>query len=592
MKKKFVFAAHCLLIVVLAVFNYKFAYTQSSIAEIVLVNEEQLTAKEKVFAQQTLKSNFAKKYWYVEFSFDHLATQLQISLPEEEPIVFELQRKKEQASGLLSWCGRSSNGATAVFAWHNGMIHGNIAINPKHVFGIVPLGGSRHLVYIINQSNSPKEESNESYERMKNGGDEVPDEMNHPRFEKPVESDLRSGGNDCYIRVLVGFDHDAGLNEADPIGFALECAELSNTIYANSQINFQMEIAFVKDYPDVASSDIDDALTEWQFDFGDGKFNDVFSDREQYDADFCILIAEDFTGDYVGLAATILASYGSAFCVVERGSAIDNLSFTHEIGHLMGARHDLYMDGSGDFNHGYIIHSEKVRTVMAYNDACDANGYYCDRIQYFSTPDVDYPGTSKALGTATNEHNERALDENESAFADFEPVVTNKSFLFPETVSGSIYGSVSASSTITNASIYEVVDGANVVWSAGDAITLDEDFFVESGSQFQAKVAGCDALRVQDETLNAFVDDSTLYKIYPNPAVSEITVSFQIEKKSNVAFSLLDLLGRKIFETSPQLYESGMHQLPINLEVIPAGTYLCDLIVDGERKIKKIIVQQ
>lgn len=592
MKNVITSAVYCLLLVMFSLFHYNTVLAQAAVATLKELDEAQLSTKERAYAASALKSKFVLQHWYAELAFDPAADELQLTLPGTTGIIFTLSRRNEQADGLMAWCGKAGNGATATLVWHDGMIHGNIAVNPRLVYSITPLGGNRHIIYIINQQYAPKEESPAQYESMKLG-QAVPAEMDQPRFELPEENDLRSGGNDCYIRILVGFDHDAALNEADPIGFALECAELSNTIYANSQVNFQVEIAYVRNYPDVASSDIDVALNEWQYSIGNDKFNDVFSEREQYDADFCILITEDFDGDYVGLAATILASYGSAFCVVERNSAIDNLSFTHEIGHLMGARHDLYVDGSGDYNHGYIIHSEKVRTVMAYDDECDDNGYNCQRIQYFSTPDVNFPGTSKPLGTAANEHNERALDENESEFADFEPVVSNKSFFFPESVEGSVYASVTAINTIQHISLYEVTGGANVVWSAGDWIVLEDGFYAGAGASFQARMAGCDALRIQDESTWQEVTAAGFsnLRIFPNPAADETMVSFQLEKKSTVAISLVDLQGRLMYKTGSELYEAGTQQLTINCSAFTSGTYLCYITVNGEPMVSKLIVQ-
>ncbi len=593
MKKIIAIASYCVITVVLLSSGFRWAAAQNSIASVTELNEMQLSPKEREFASHTLKSKFVLKYWYAELSFDPSADELQLSLPETETINFKLNRRNDQADGLLCWSGKATDGASTTLVWHNGMIHGNIAVNPKLVYSIQPLGGKRHIIYIINQQYTPREESPASYEKMKQGN-AVPEEMNYPRFELPVETDLRTGGNDCYIRVLVGFDHDAALNVVDPIGFALECAELSNTIYGNSQINFQMEIAYVRNYPDVAASDIEDALGEWQFDAFDSKFNDVFSEREQYDADLCILIAEDFVGDYVGLAASILASYGSAFCVVERTSAIDNLSFTHEIGHLMGARHDLYVDDTPGLNHAYIIHSEEVRTVMAYNDECEDNGYDCDRVQYFSTPDVNFPGTSKPLGTFSENHNELALDDNESEFADLELVVSDKIFSSPEFIDGEVYGSVIALNTIQHVSNYEVTGGAQVVWSAADWILLEEGFYAGAGTSFHVKMSGCDALRMEEGADYAGESSGLSYsvKLFPNPATSETTVSFQLGKKSNVSFSLVDLQGKLLYKGSAQLYEAGMQQIPVNCSALAPGTFLCYLIIDEEPIVSKLIVQQ
>jgi hypothetical protein len=584
-----------LLVVLLTTISLNNSFAQRSTINPMIIQSVALSARENNYAEHILKSDFVLNHWFAEISMDPHAGELEILLPENDPVLFILDVKREQASDLISWRGKSVNNESSIsLVWHKGMVTAVVTINPKLVYRIQPIGGNRHIIYRVNQKYAPKEEPKASYEKMSNREWVLSEEMQSDDREETNDNNNKFSGSDCYIRILVGFDNVAGPSIADPIGFALECITLSNEIYSGSEVNFEVELALAKTYAAAASTDIDDALAEWQFDFGEGKFNDVFSDREQFDADFCILITEDFVGDYVGLAATILASYSSAFCVVEDGAAIDNLSFTHEIGHLMGARHDLYVDGSGDYNHGYIIHSEKVRTVMAYNDECDDNGYYCDRVKFFSNPDIDYNGTGKALGDAAEEHNERALDENESAFKDLEPIVTNKNFLFPETFSGEEYGSITALSSITHTATYEVNDGANMVWSSGDEMTLKPGFFVETGSQFEAKTAGCNATKLGEDgnMANTNMESEFNFNIYPDPATNKTTVSFQLEKKSNVTFSLLDLMGRILQESNAQLFEPGTHDFPVNLREVAAGTYICILTIDGERIVKKMIVQQ
>src|SRR5262249_22892410 len=80
-------------------------------------------------------------------------------------------------------------------------------------------------------------------------------------------------------------------------------------------------------------------------------------------------------------------------------------SFGHELGHLMGARHDWVADDTNNspytYNHGFVMATptapaEPWRTVMAYD--CPPPG--CPRVPYFSNPNVNYPAGGDAMGVA------------------------------------------------------------------------------------------------------------------------------------------------------------------------------------------------
>ncbi|HEX2447774.1 MAG TPA: zinc-dependent metalloprotease family protein [Methyloceanibacter sp.] len=84
-----------------------------------------------------------------------------------------------------------------------------------------------------------------------------------------------------------------------------------------------------------------------------------------------------------------------AYSVSERGCAINNYSFIHELGHNLGLNHDRYVAGevpATDYNFGYINLRKALRTVMAYNDECVANGIDCQRYPLFSTPALKIKG--------------------------------------------------------------------------------------------------------------------------------------------------------------------------------------------------------
>ncbi|MBI1236005.1 MAG: hypothetical protein GC188_04895 [Alphaproteobacteria bacterium] len=123
---------------------------------------------------------------------------------------------------------------------------------------------------------------------------------------------------------------------------------------------------------------------------GDAFLGRVHTRRNLTNADVVALIVDQ--DDYCGLAGGIGVEEEDAFVLVHWDCATGYYSFGHEIGHLLGARHDPDTDSRNTpfaFGHGYRYeHSNSGwRTIMSYN--CAANR--CpSRLQYWSSPDTEY----------------------------------------------------------------------------------------------------------------------------------------------------------------------------------------------------------
>ena len=70
--------------------------------------------------------------------------------------------------------------------------------------------------------------------------------------------------------------------------------------------------------------------------------------------------------------------------MVHHECAADTYSVAHEIGHIIGARHDLGMDKTMTpfpYGHGYV-NGTKWRDIMSYKESCGG----CPRLPVWSSP--------------------------------------------------------------------------------------------------------------------------------------------------------------------------------------------------------------
>ncbi len=78
--------------------------------------------------------------------------------------------------------------------------------------------------------------------------------------------------------------------------------------------------------------------------------------------------------------------------------------------------------------------------------------------------------------------------------------------------------------------------------------------------------------------------------VYPNPAVSHYTFSFELDKKSPVTISISDMSGRKIKTLFEGVVPTSRNEFSFNRNALPNGQYFIQLNVDGQQVTKKLLL--
>jgi len=143
---------------------------------------------------------------------------------------------------------------------------------------------------------------------------------------------------DVVIDVIVAYTPKAASHyddiKRDLIEFAIEEANESFRKSGLEHIKLRLVHAYQTNYVEKGTH-FDHV---WRFHDKDGYMDEIHGLRDKYRADVAVLIVDDPNG--CGLSTRVFASEDEAFSVVHHGCAAATYSLAHEIGHLIGARHD------------------------------------------------------------------------------------------------------------------------------------------------------------------------------------------------------------------------------------------------------------
>lgn len=321
----------------------------------------------------------------------------------------------EHSSRGVTWVGRlrGIEHSQILIVVHGDVVAGNISM-PGRRYHIRFAGDGVHEVQEIDASLFPNDEPCIPVLEQEPGDDSS--------FLKPdIQADDGS-----IIDVMVIYSTAtrvaAGGTQAMRALIDLAVSE-TNQSYLNSGIAQRLRLVHSAEVAYAETGSLYDAL-DCITSTTDGCIDNVHTLRNAYGADLVSFWLED--GNYCGLAwhmetvsSSFFADYG--FSTVSRSCATGDYAFGHELGHNMGARHDVYVDSNTTpypYAHGfaYPAASSPWRTIMAYNDACAAVNRYCTRLQYWSNPGIRYGGVAMGNSEADNQ---QTLDNTAYAVANF-----------------------------------------------------------------------------------------------------------------------------------------------------------------------------
>ena len=320
-------------------------------------------------------------------------------------------------SDMCTWRGTvDGTGAPAILMWWPGGKTTGTVQHEGRIYSIRHMGGEMHAVVEMGEDRMPQEHASMP-QRLRANDPSLRDDplVQHgdasafrPRVSpssnlkvnatnpKAEKSSKKATGSpqDITMDMIVAYTKKVAGNYTDVkrelVDLSVEEANESFRLSNLGNIKLRLVHAYETDYVE-KDAHLDHV---WRLaDKGDGYMEEIHLLRDKYRADLAVLIVDDPQG--CGLATRVFADADEAFAVVHHECAAASYTVAHEVGHLIGARHDLNLDKvmtPFSYGHGFV-NGTKWRDIMSYKESCGG----CPRVPVWSGPKVMVRG--EAAGT-------------------------------------------------------------------------------------------------------------------------------------------------------------------------------------------------
>ncbi|HSH68114.1 MAG TPA: T9SS type A sorting domain-containing protein [Bacteroidia bacterium] len=78
--------------------------------------------------------------------------------------------------------------------------------------------------------------------------------------------------------------------------------------------------------------------------------------------------------------------------------------------------------------------------------------------------------------------------------------------------------------------------------------------------------------------------------VYPNPARDQFRLSYQVNEKSLVTITVMDMLGKEVLQAFNEIQPAGTHDQIINVSALPSGIYFVKVGTGTSASVQKISV--
>jgi len=111
---------------------------------------------------------------------------------------------------------------------------------------------------------------------------------------------------------------------------------------------------------------------------------------------------------------------------------------------------------------------------------------------------------------------------------------------------------------------------------------------------YHGEIEDYDIILTSSVSINDLTAPQNNFILSPNPATTDLTVDFNLEKPTQVAFNIYDVIGKRIYFVTPATKDSGTQKISLKLSdmnITESGVYLFEMILNDKKSVQKFIVK-
>ncbi|MCD6018930.1 MAG: hypothetical protein K0S53_2051 [Bacteroidetes bacterium] len=89
------------------------------------------------------------------------------------------------------------------------------------------------------------------------------------------------------------------------------------------------------------------------------------------------------------------------------------------------------------------------------------------------------------------------------------------------------------------------------------------------------------------------ISKTAAFGIYPNPANGEFTITYELNRRSDVKIDITNVSGIVLRTVSDVIKQyEGHYRIPVNLNELSNGIYLVTLVIDNQKLVERLVIEK